>query len=262
MHARTLTFALAAGAIAVLSAPAEAHFALQAPASWMSQDSLGNPQKTGPCGNEAGGTATGTVSAFMSGQTITVTINETVFHPGHYRIALSVNDRSELPAEPPVTVGATACGSVPIQNPVTFPVLADGVFMHTVAFNGPQSIQLKLPANVTCTHCTLQVMEFMSSHGAPCFYHHCADLSLSQVAPDGGFTDSGTPPPADGGGTNPGPDGSTSGGPDGSTGFINPNTQNGCACSSSGATPVSGFAGFVALAAWLTRRNRRRNARR
>ena len=260
MHARTLTFALAIAAVGVLAAPADAHFALQAPASWMTQDSFGSPQKTGPCGNEAGGTPTNTVSAFMSGQTITVTINETIFHPGHYRIALSVNDRSELPAEPPVTPGNTACGSVPIQSPPVFPVLADGAFMHTQPFAGPQSMQLKLPANVTCTKCTLQVLEFMSSHGAPCFYHHCADISLSQVAPDGGFTDSGPPPPQDGG-TNPGADGGSNGGPDGSTGFTNPYPQNGCSCATADAAPaVSGVALFVALGAWLSRLGRKRRA--
>jgi len=264
MHARTVTAALAVVAIGVIVAPADAHFALQAPASWMSQDALGSPQKMGPCGNEAGGTPTGTVSAFMSGQTITVTINETIFHPGHYRIALSVNDRSELPAEPPVTVGATACGSVPIQNPPVFPVLADGVFQHTQAFNGPQSIQLKLPDNVTCTKCTLQVLEFMSSHAAPCFYHHCADLSLSKSAPDGGFTDSGTPPPPSDGGSAASDGGSNNNNnPDGSPGFVNPYPQGGCSCATEGTAPVtSGAAAFVALFAWLSRRGRARRANR
>ena len=31
---------------------ARAHFELQAPACWMSQDSFGLPQKLGPCGDE------------------------------------------------------------------------------------------------------------------------------------------------------------------------------------------------------------------
>jgi hypothetical protein len=41
-------------------------------------------------------------------------------------LALSLNDRSELPAEPVVTPGASPCGSVPIQDPPAFPVLAEG----------------------------------------------------------------------------------------------------------------------------------------
>jgi hypothetical protein len=40
-----------------------------------------------------------------------------------------------------------------------------------------------LPTDVTCTRCTLQVLEFMTAHGAPCFYHHCADISIA--APSG-----------------------------------------------------------------------------
>ncbi len=129
----------------------------------MSQDSVGLPEKLGPCGDEGGGTPTGTVTALQSGQTITVTISEAVFHPGHYRIALAP-DPTQLPAEPAVTAGSSPCGSVPVENPPMFPVLADGVFDHTAPFTSPQSVQIKLPDNFTCAKCTLQVIEFMSDH--------------------------------------------------------------------------------------------------
>jgi hypothetical protein len=196
---RVIVWTVAAtGALA--SSPARAHFVLEAPACWMSQDGSGSPQKAGPCGNEGGGNPTGKVTAFQSGQTITVTIHEMIFHPGHYRIALAVHDRSELPAEPPVTVGSTPCGSAPVQNPPVFPVLADGVFEHSTPFTTPQSVQVTLPSNVTCNHCTLQVIEFMSDHGlnmpGGCFYHHCADISLQStpVTVDGSAsTGGGTP---------------------------------------------------------------------
>lgn len=178
---------------ALTARPAHAHFILQGPACWMSQDVAGLPQKLGPCGDEGGGTATGTISAFQAGQTITVTINEVIFHPGHYRIALAVHDRSELPAEPTVTPGDMyACGSAPVQNPPVFPVLADGVFDHDQPFTEPQSITVKLPDNVTCDKCTLQVIEFMGEHQlndpGGCYYHHCADISIqaSAVTVDGG----------------------------------------------------------------------------
>ncbi len=161
---------------------ATAHFVLRSPASWRAQDALGSPQKLGPCGDEGIAAETGVVTAFSPGDTITITLDETIFHPGHYRVALAVNDRSELPAEPTVTPGATPCGSVPILNPPAFPVLADGVLEHTDPFSGTQSIQVTLPSTVTCTHCTLQVLEFMSDHGAPCFYHHCADISIGAGA--------------------------------------------------------------------------------
>jgi len=93
----------AAAYTTLLAAPVHAHFILQAPPSWMSQDASGLPEKLAPCGDEGGGTPTGTITAFQAGQTITVTVHEVVYHPGHYRIALSQNSRSELPAEPAVT---------------------------------------------------------------------------------------------------------------------------------------------------------------
>src|SRR5678810_799 len=119
-----LARAVAVAVVALAPAIAHAHFVLTTPASWMSQDSLGSPQKTGPCGNESGGTATGAVTAFHPGDTITITLNETVFHPGHYRVALGMSGQSDIPAEPSVTAGSTACGSVPVQSPAMFPVLA------------------------------------------------------------------------------------------------------------------------------------------
>jgi hypothetical protein len=158
-----------------------AHFVLQSPASWRVQDALGYPQKTGPCGNEGGGAETGVVTTYAPGETITITLDEVIYHPGHYRVALAVNDRDELPADPPVTpeVG-DPCGSVPIAETPVFPVLADGALVHTAPFSEPRTIQVTLPSDVTCTTCTLQVLEFMSSHGQPCFYYHCADIAIQE----------------------------------------------------------------------------------
>lgn len=198
------------GIVTILSASsAEAHFVLRSPDASLAQSELGDPQKEPPCGGN--GVPTGTVTAYRQGQTITVTIDETIFHPGHYRIALATNSLSELPAEPLVTPDdSSACGSVPIQDPPIFPILADGVFKHTVPFTGPQSAQITLPANVTCETCTLQVLEFMSAHGAPCFYHHCATISIAASNPNDPDASVPTPkedahasPEADSGATSP-----------------------------------------------------------
>jgi hypothetical protein len=179
---------------------AHAHFVLVTPDAWMSQDPLGLPEKLGPCGDEGGGTPTGTVTAFRPGQTIAVTIDEVVTHPGHYRVALAVNQRSDLPPEPLVTpAGDDPCASAAIQSPPTFPILADNVLPHTQAFGAPQIFTVTLPTNVTCTQCTLQVLEFMSNHSAPCFYHHCADISIQgepeTATPTPSPTPSSTPTP-------------------------------------------------------------------
>src|SRR3989442_7493031 len=147
---RVLRGAFLIGIAAVFApASAHAHFVLVAPESWMSQDSLGLPEKLGPCGNEGGGTPTGRVTPFHPGQTIAVTINEVITHPGHYRVALAVSDRRELPAEPTVTPQAgDPCGSAAIQTPATFPILADDVLPHTEAFAGPQTFTATLPTDV------------------------------------------------------------------------------------------------------------------
>ena len=174
---------LAAAGCLVAPTIATAHFILMTPDSWMSQDALGLPEKLGPCGNEGGGTPTDKITTFQAGQTITVTIDEVIAHPGHYRVALA-NDQSEIPPEPVVTPSALdPCASVAIQNPPIFPILADNLLVHTQPFDAPQTFTVTLPTDMTCTKCTLQVLEFMSSHGQPCFYHHCADISI-QGAPD------------------------------------------------------------------------------
>jgi hypothetical protein len=40
-------------------------------------------------------------------------------------------------------------------------------------------MQVQLPAGFTCTNCVLQITEFMSAHDAPCYYHHCAIVTIS-----------------------------------------------------------------------------------
>lgn len=175
---------------------AHAHFTLKSPAAWANQDALGSPQKSAPCGQSDPGmsaVATGAVTAFRPGETITITLDETVFHPGHYRVALAVTDRSELPQDPPVTAGDTACGSTVIQANPSFPLLVDGALKHSAPLSGTQSFQVTLPADVTCAKCTLQVVEFMSDHGlnnpGGCFYHHCADISIQpNTGNSGGVT--------------------------------------------------------------------------
>lgn len=245
------------GIAAIAPQDAAAHFVLDEPSASLSQGVLGDPQKMPPCGDGAGGTSTGAVTAYQTGQTITITVHETIFHAGHYRVALAVNDRSELPAEPIVTAGSTPCGSAPIMDPPVFPVLADGALLHTAPLSGPQSFEVTLPAGVTCDHCTLQVIEFMSNHplNVPggCFYHHCADISIHDVVigEDAGV--------ADDAGTSTLVDAGTDAGHD--AGIAGP-APAGCACgvaggASSGSAPAFASVCFGAVVAWRRRRARR-----
>jgi hypothetical protein len=248
---RRTGFAVGLGAAAALVAsPARAHFILQAPESWAEQGTLGDPQKSAPCGPGAGEAVveTGMVTGLAQGGTVTVTINETVTHPGHYRVALSTTGQSGLPADPPVTpVGTDACGMKEIQNPPVFPVIADGMLPHTSAFSGPQSFTVQLPAGVTCNaNCVLQVTEYMQNHGAPCFYHHCANVAI--LPPDG---TPGTGGRGGGGGTG----GHAGAGGAADAGAGEDPTDSGCGCAAGGRR-ISALAllGMVALVVARRRR--------
>ena len=96
-------FALAI-TLPMLPAGTEAHFQLIEPASWIEENDLGDPQKVGPCGGNPDGEnealLTGIVTEAIGGSMLHLNIQETIYHSGHYRIALSVNSRNELPADP------------------------------------------------------------------------------------------------------------------------------------------------------------------
>jgi hypothetical protein len=210
--------------VAAAGSVAHAHFRLEAPPAYSEQSSLGLPLKSGPCGQADPGNPlvpTNDVTSFHAGDTITITITEAIFHPGHYRVALA-DDQGGLPADPAVTAGATACGTAVIQDSTTPGVIVDDMLPHTTAFSGPQSFQVQLPAGKTCTNCTLQVIEFMSNHGlnnpGGCFYHHCAQVNIVPAGtpiPDAGAGSGGGGAPADAapGGTG-GTGGTVSGGCD------------------------------------------------
>jgi len=183
---------LAAGAAVVLLAPlgASAHFRLLAPSSAMVENQLGDPQKMAPCGGVTGnpGMPTNAVTAVRGGDMLRVQVQETVFHPGHYRIALAVGDRKELPADPMVMTkqaanGATLSVSADIA-PAKPPILVDGLWPHTDRQPTPINWEtdVKLP-NINCDPCTLQVIQFMAEHGlnkdGDFSYHHCAALKIT-----------------------------------------------------------------------------------
>src|SRR3984893_6309345 len=139
----SLSFALTAAA--AMAPFAWAHFRLLEPASWIEENNLGDPQKLGPCGGTSAnqakgkaanpGTPTNMVTKAQGGQKLHIKLQETVFHPGHYRISLAVNSRAELPADPEVVTRDSDKGpwsvSAPIEKTPKPPVLMDGLFAHT-----------------------------------------------------------------------------------------------------------------------------------
>src|SRR5262245_2724697 len=132
--------ALVVVTVTVLPAATAAHFKLMEPASWINSDQRGDPQKVGPCGGDPKGGAenekllTNTVTKVTGGSKLHLKIQETIYHSGHYRVALAVNSRNELPGDPVVTEKYTERGVysvwAAIQSPPQIPVLADGLFPH------------------------------------------------------------------------------------------------------------------------------------
>ncbi|MEO6599593.1 MAG: SCE4755 family polysaccharide monooxygenase-like protein, partial [Polyangiaceae bacterium] len=153
---------------------AQAHFNLTMPPSIAKSTEGG--KGNAPCGPDTA--TTGTVTPVTGGQVLTIHIDETVMHPGFYRFALSTASPPTFPADnvvkdkdgmvlTPMSQGTSA--SAEFEDPAKYPVLADHVFAHTSG--GAQSFpsasvpgQVIVP-NMNCEKCTLQVIEFMASHG-------------------------------------------------------------------------------------------------
>ena len=188
-------------ALPMLPVGTDAHFKLLEPASWITEDERGDPQKVGPCGGDPRGQneelLTGAVTKVTGGSMLHLKIQETIYHSGHYRVALSVNSRNELPPDPLTFETYTDRGVysvwAAIQSPPQIPVIADGLFRHYPAKGEPVSSRPETPMapwetdielpNINCEKCTLQVIQFMADHGynqpGGYSYHHCADLQIT-----------------------------------------------------------------------------------
>jgi hypothetical protein len=187
---------LAAIAIAALSGSARAHFVLVSPAASMAQNRLGDPQKIAPCGGVSAnpgrgtpanpGVPSGAVTNVKGGTNLPLLVQETIFHPGHYRVALA-RTAAQLPPDPVVTTATTERGvrsqAAAIQNPPVAPVLLDGIFVHTE--RPTQNFEGEIPIpNINCQNCVLQVIEFMADHPGVAVdggfsYHHCATVNIT-----------------------------------------------------------------------------------
>jgi hypothetical protein len=204
-HTARLVYSLLTAGVLATAAPAilHAHFKLVEPASWLVENDRGDPQKLGPCGNAPTAAAnqppvplSNVVGKAVGGSKLHLKVQETIFHPGHYRVALAVNSRDELPMDPFTTERMTERGPqsvwAVIQSPPQIPIIADGLFQHYTRPAPPaQGAQaqplvwetdIQLP-NISCPKCTLQIIQFMADHGynmpGGYSYHHCADLAIT-----------------------------------------------------------------------------------
>ena len=183
-------------ALAFVSTTADAHFVLISPAASLAQNRLGDPQKIAPCGGVSAnpgrgtpanpGVPSGAVTNVKGGTMLPLMVQETIFHPGHYRVALA-RTMAQLPPDPVVKTADSGRGmrsqSAEIQNPAVAPVLLDGIFAH--AERPTQNFETEVPIpNINCPNCVLQVIEFMADHPGIAVdgghsYHHCAILNIT-----------------------------------------------------------------------------------
>lgn len=144
-------------------------------------------QKQGPCGRGATDARTANVTEFAPGETITVTWNETINHPSHYRISIDLDGQDDF-ADPPDMKAFYSNTAVLLDN------ISD--------VGGPAfQAQITLP-NVECENCTLQLVQVMYDKppyvpGTNDLYYQCADIALRgpvQPTDTGAPTDTGTVP--------------------------------------------------------------------
>lgn len=179
---------LLAGGTLLMPFAASSHFKLLEPVPTLAQSDRGDPQKKFPCGGTSAdaGTPTGAITNVNGGQTLHIKIQETVYHPGHYRVALA-RTPDKLPPDPETVSRETEKGpysvSAKIEKSPKAPVLADGLFVHTerAAPDAFWETDVRIP-NVDCDKCTLQVIQWMAEHSfgkdGGYSYHHCVDLRI------------------------------------------------------------------------------------
>jgi MYXO-CTERM domain-containing protein len=228
----------------------------------LNEDQLGGPQKGSPCG--PGNTrpfigddvqptpVSGAVTTYQAGQTVNVQWNETVYHPGYFRIALAHKKPSDVTMDdlpnPPLT-DSDECDYDKSAVPTTAHdnVLADGLFMvdDIAGMNRSLNQDVTLP-DQPCDDCTLQVVQVMEKHGASsCFYFHCAEIKIVPAASGaaGAAGQAGSAPSA-GSGAASRPAAASSGG---------------CSVATIGAGSSTALSWTLIVALWALRRRQRQN---
>ncbi len=170
------------GLAALLTAPVTSHAHANLITPPPRDNSSGYKDPQGPCGPPPRTAPT----MYSAGQKLTVTWEESVYHPGCYLIDFSpANDQNwQILATLP---HAAATSPTPI----------------------PYSAQVTLPEGVTCTGCTLRVRQLMlGSQAATCppatiqpgdTYYSCADIAITgtqgtvDLGPDLGPADASAP---------------------------------------------------------------------
>ena len=169
--------------------------------------------KSTPCGPATRNAAK--VTTAKPGETITVQWDETISHPGYFRILFDEDGQDGLMKPTMASFKLYSDYYNGQRNGITVDklpklisattkdggawVLADNWGLHASGAKRPWMLKVTLP-NVTCNNCTLQVVQGMFENSRTydgAYYFHCADFILKgDAAP---ATDGGTTPTADAG---------------------------------------------------------------
>ena len=159
-----------------------AHIRLKSP---VSRDP-NNEQKSAPCGPSGNLPRGTTMMVLAPGAKLTVMWDETVQHPGHYRIAFD-NDGQDF-ADPK---GFDDIGETGDDLGQGVTILLDGIPDKTGPVIGmtPYTAEVTMP-DIECENCTLQLIQVMTDK--PPYgddndiYHECANIVLRRAGGSGG----------------------------------------------------------------------------
>jgi hypothetical protein len=172
--------ALAAALTCSLALPGAAfgHAGLRVPTPRTTDIRAGTSIKTGPCGPYAPGT--GARTTLTAGSTFTVEFDETINHTGYFQLFYSeVRDTNFVLIQ----------DRIPHSNAAPSPSFANP---------RPYSTTITVP-NVSCSECTLQLIQVMEDRSPPTLYFSCADIAIvGGPSPDAGVVpaDAGQAPDA------------------------------------------------------------------
>jgi len=144
------------------------------------------------------------VTTYKPGQTITVTWQETIQHPGWFRISFQPNgDVFRIPPPDPAVTN-----NYPSENLTGMldPGGSGSTIMVDRIADGTLQMDITFP-NIECDNCTLQFIQVMTDKplytadaASDDIYFNCADITLTANAPDAGT--SGSPDAGDMGSNN------------------------------------------------------------
>lgn len=211
---------LVASAATFVATSAAAHVDMMTPPM------RGGDQKVGPCEGEAAGTPV----ELTAGDTYNVTWNETIQHPGHFRIAIRESGEDFPTSETTADFDD---------------IMGNGVIMVESVPDGADDqeaydVEITVP-DVNCDNCVLQIVQVMTTAAAvdltEDLYFRCGDLRITGASGEGG-AGAGGGSGSGNGGSSSGEGGSGNSGNNGSgAGSDGGSSSNGAGSGASAATP-------------------------